>query len=162
MNCKKIRELLLTDYLDKNPDENTMAGVRAHLEKCPECRLFESEIRESSVAPFKNLPRHTCPESVWLNIKEKIAERQGQQVSLLELIREKLKALSQPRPVLVFSSTMIILFIMLGVITKYSMGKNQVREYFAQQADFYSVLNQGVENDNNGGRLDNPMEEYIF
>lgn len=164
MNCKKIRELLLTDHLDKESEERIRASVQKHLSKCAECRNFQEEIQLAAVEPFKSCSSPGVPEAVWLNIKERITERESRKISLLDAIKERLKVFSLPKPAFALASTMIILLIMAGVITKYSADKSSVRDYFAQQIGFYSVLNSGEENggQNNNTDIGASIEKYFF
>ena len=157
MNCKSLRELLLTDHLDGRLVGKEKEQLKEHLGKCPECRRLEREIREKAVLPFSNPAKHEVPETIWLNIKERIAAQQEQGLSLLLLLREKLRVFSLPRPAFSFASTMIVFLVIFGLMAKYRVEKNQFRDYFAQQMSFYSQLDQ-----EQGDEMDNPAEEYIF
>jgi len=164
MNCKKIRELLLTDYLDKQTELELRTEVEGHLKICLECRRLEEEIRRATVLPFKNAKGPQAPQYLWLNIKERIAERESRKRSLLDRLREKLQVFSLPAPALTFASTMVILLAVFGLITKHNIDKNQISDYFAQQISFYSVLNNGLENGDNKDSADlgTTVEKYLF
>ena len=162
MDCEKIRELLLTDYLDKEADITQGTRVQKHLESCTACKRFEQELRRAAVEPFKNAATPEAPESVWLAIKEKIAEREGRRVTVLDVIRQKLEAFFLPRPALAFASAMVIVLIMSGVIAKYKADKDQVKDYFAQQLAFYAMLDNGEGNESFTGEKNNPLQEYVF
>ncbi len=164
MDCKEIKKLLLTDYLDKQSDVKVRIQVQKHLGACVECRRLEEEIRLAAVLPFKNSAKPEAQESVWLNIKERIFERKSRQASLLDVIKEKLRVFSLPRPAFALASAMVIFLVIFGVITKYSADKNQIREYFAQQIDFYTMLNNAEENgyQNHAGESVASIEKYFF
>jgi anti-sigma factor RsiW len=162
MECKRTKELLLSDYRDGRLDESSSSELKAHLDKCFDCRSFEAAIREAAVLPFKDLQRHEVPEAVWRNIKERIADRGDRPLSLLEVIKGRLKVLASPKPALVFASTMVIFLVMFGAIAKYRVERGRFQDYFAQQMDFYSMLDHGQENDIDIARTGNSMEEYIF
>ena len=102
MNCKKIRELLLTDYLDKQTGLELRTEVEEHLKICPECRRLEAEIRRAIVLPFKDVKGPQAPQYLWLNIKERITERESRKRSLLDRLREKLQVFSLSAPALTF------------------------------------------------------------
>ena len=164
MNCKKVRELLLTDYLDKQTGLELRTEVEEHLKICPECRRLEDEIRRAIVLPFKDAKGPQAPHYLWLNIKERIAERESSKRSLLDWLREKLQVFSFPAPALTFASTMVILLAVFGLIAKQNMDKNQISDYFSQQISFYSVLNNGSENGDNkeSADLGSTVEKYLF
>ena len=166
MNCKKIKELLLTDYLDKQTELKSRTEVEEHLKICPECRRLEEEIRRAIVLPFKDAKGKgpQAPQYLWLNIKERIAERESSKRGFLDWLREKLQVFSLPAPALTFASTMVILLAVVGLIAKQNMDKNQITDYFSQQISFYSVLNNGLENGDNkeSADLGTTVEKYLF
>ena len=145
MNCKKIRELLLTDYLDKEADITLKYQVQKHLENCRVCRRFEEKAR-LAIAPFKSAPPSELPESVWYSIKGKIAQSHMPRESVFDFLREKLKIFYAPKPAFALASAMLIILAMATAVAKYTSDKNQVRDYFAQQIGFYAMLDNGEEN----------------
>jgi predicted anti-sigma-YlaC factor YlaD len=164
MNCKRTRELLLTDYLDKQTGLELRTEVEEHLKICPECRRLEAEIRRAIVLPFKDAKGPQAPHYLWLNIKERIAERESSKRSLWNWLRERLQVFTLPAPALTFASTMVILLAVFGLIAKQNMDKNQISDYFSQQISFYSVLNNGLENGDNkeSADLGTTVEKYLF
>jgi len=164
MNCKRTKELLLTDYLDKQAGLELRTEVEGHLKICPECRRLEEEIRKAIVLPFKDAKGPQAPEFLWLNIKERIAQRESSKRSLLDWLRERLQVFSFPAPALTFASTTVILLAVFGLIAKQNMDKNQIGDYFSQQINFYSVLNNGSENGDNkeSAGLGSTVEKYLF
>jgi len=164
MNCKKVRELLLTDYLDQQAGLELKTEVEGHLRTCLECRRLEEEIRMAIVLPLKDAKGPQVPEFLWLNIKERIAQRESSKRSLWDWLREKLQVFSLPKPALAFASTMVILLSVIGLIAKQNMDKNQISDYFSQQMSFYSVLNNGTENGDNQESVDlgSGVEKYLF
>ena len=68
MNCKRTRELLLTDYLDQQASLELKTEVEEHQKTCPECRRLEEEIRRAIVLPFQDAKGPQAPEFLWLNI----------------------------------------------------------------------------------------------
>lgn len=70
--CKKIKDLILTDYLDKEADQSVKAQIDEHLLSCPDCRLLAEDVKEQLVLPFESTTRHEVPEHLWTIIKDKI------------------------------------------------------------------------------------------
>lgn len=164
MECKKIRDLLITDYLDGQAGAELKRQIQEHLKICPDCRKFEEEIRAAAVLPFKDATRPQVPQSIWSDIAEKIAERQSQKRSLLDLLREKLEVFTLPAPALAFACTTVILLAVFGLIAKHNMDKNQINDYFSQKISFYSALNNGQLNGDNqdSASLGSGVEQYLF
>jgi predicted anti-sigma-YlaC factor YlaD len=161
MTCEKIRELLLTDYVDGRVTEEINAYVQKHLQECEACRRFEEKIQLVSLRRFKDT-REAIPDSIWSSIKEKIGKREAEKLSLLEQIKERLKVFLTPRPAFALAATMVIFLVAFGAVTKYKMDRSRVAEYFSQQSDFLGVLYTG---ESNGTRVDNlgtSLEEYFF
>ncbi len=73
MDCKKLKDRLLTDYLDKELGAIERASVDGHLAGCSACRGFFRNLQESAVAPFKGVPEIQPDEIVWRRIQEQIA-----------------------------------------------------------------------------------------
>lgn len=148
MNCKKIQELLLTDYLDKEADVKIRVAIQRHLGECSACKDFEERLRLSAVSPFKNSVTPKVPPEIWLNIKDQILERQSSKLSLVDVIRERLKIFSLPRPALAYASAIAISLIIIGVFVKYNADRSQIRDYFSQQVEFYDTFSAEEENGN--------------
>jgi predicted anti-sigma-YlaC factor YlaD len=162
MQCERVRELLLTDYLDHQADADIKAQVEAHLHACADCRRFEAEVGQGAVAPFTDVSQPEVPQTIWLNISKRIAERERPGVSIFDYLREKLALVLAPRPVFAFASTMVVFLIIFGLIAKHTMDHNQVRAYFVQQADFFSMLDNGNGSNSQNGELGSAVENYLF
>jgi len=72
MDCNKIRELLLTDYVDNELGSGLKADVDSHLAACPLCAQFLKEVKSAARAPFENSPRATPPPEIWNRIQAEI------------------------------------------------------------------------------------------
>ena len=75
-NCKEIQDLILTDYIDGQADQETKSHVENHLLACADCRVFAQEVKANLVVPFERAQRQTVPAHLWNSIKEKIEEEQ--------------------------------------------------------------------------------------
>lgn len=162
MECEKIRELLLTDYLDKEADITVRTRVQKHLEACSACKRFEEEVRRTAVEPFRNAVKPQVPVSIWYAVREAIGQRQSRAPGMLDAIKERLKVFYAPGPALAFASTAAVALIVFGLITNYTMDRNRLKDYFAQQMAFYATLNNGEENPSYAGENDASLEENMF
>jgi anti-sigma factor RsiW len=70
--CRKFRDVILTDYLDGELDKEARERLEAHLSVCPACRVFVREAKEQLGDPFKNVRPEPVPEQVWRNIRGRI------------------------------------------------------------------------------------------
>ncbi len=68
--CKKIKDLILTDYIDDQVDQLVKAQIDEHLLSCVDCRLFAQDAKERLT--FDSASREEVPQHLWLKIKEKI------------------------------------------------------------------------------------------
>jgi anti-sigma factor RsiW len=72
MKCDKIKDILLTDYIDKEAKPAIAREIEGHLAGCKECREFYDTLKEKVVVPFKELRPMEAPENMWDAIKMKI------------------------------------------------------------------------------------------
>jgi anti-sigma factor RsiW len=154
MKCKEIKEILFTDYLDGQLDSAAMEQVRKHLAGCPGCRELEEEIRLKAAAPFKDIQKEKVPDSVWYGIREELLER-GKP-------RESFFRFTLPKPALAFATATIAVLIVFAAVIKYNLERSQMRDYFTEQMDFYSSLDNG---DNDSGYVSETgtlTERYLF
>jgi predicted anti-sigma-YlaC factor YlaD len=135
MDCKKIRDLIATDYIDTELSVALQKEIRQHLDSCGACRQFEQALRKASVEPFKTAKEIKPPDFVWERIKEGIQVRE--RGSLLDYLRG---LLSRPRPVFALG-TALAAFITVAVVINISLGsRRQFNSYLQEQREFLSGL----------------------
>jgi len=78
MNCKKIKDLLLSDYIDNENDQSLRKQIQEHLEHCASCSRLEQEAQQVRI-PFKKAQRIQPPFEVWENIRERITQERQQE-----------------------------------------------------------------------------------
>ena len=165
MDCKRIKESIITDYIDRELDERLMKEIAAHLRACRECRLFEESLRKAAIEPFKNIKEIRPPEYLWERIKENIKkENTRQELGLFVYIRNYLQSVfAIPRPV--FAATaVIIVCIILGVILEVSLSsQHRITGYLQDQIDFISSLDTNSSNSSTTNHSDfgTTIEEYF-
>lgn len=144
MGCEKMREWLMTDYLDNELDPRRSAEVEGHLKVCFACLEFSKAVRKAAVAPFKDSKPLQPEPAVWQGIREKIlaGERDskdwfGKAAAFLEPF------LRIPRPVYgtVFAAALIVAVI---AITRWpSHYTDPAYGYIAEQMTFLGQLQAG-------------------
>ncbi len=136
MDCTKIRDLIITDYIDNEGAEAVRDEVRQHLKACAGCRGFEQELRERVSEPLRNLEPETPPESIWQGVRERIEEEQAAaSPSLLQRIVDFLAgAFAVRKPAVAFSAAFAILFVSAAVL--FPLYRQwTVKQYLLEQSD---------------------------
>lgn len=119
MKCKRVKELILTDYLDGQANEEQKKNIEKHLASCGLCNEYELAVRETAFDPFINAERQNPPESAWHKIKEQIEEeqqRQGLTSPFADLIRRINPFVYVPKPALAVATIVIVLFVVIAII----------------------------------------------
>jgi len=137
MDCKKVREWLLSDYLDGELDGTGRQGAEEHLKQCNACRQFQAETASAALRPFKNLPRLQPSEAVWENLNKVLDEEEARTGMVPDILRW-LKGLAETlrglvvRPVL--GGLVLASLILLGIFVTHStpVSKNS-RAYFGDE-----------------------------
>ncbi|MDD5669616.1 MAG: hypothetical protein PHE58_06280 [Candidatus Omnitrophica bacterium] len=133
MNCEKIQELILTDYLDGQMQGKQKECVEQHLLRCFRCREFLEHARKTVVEPFTRAGRDIPPEFIWARIRESIiAEKERPAYAVpgfLEKLISRFRVLS-PYPVI---GTVIMAIFIIGIAIQFKTSttarvKSEVQE----------------------------------
>ena len=157
MNCAKIREFLMTDYIDGEAGERTRATIMNHIASCDSCRRFELELKEKAVAPFKSVERRSAPPYVWERIKDGIRNEPGP--SPRPAFKWRLK------PILTLSAVAasILAIILLNPLTDPDGtdpdGNGSLSIYLAEQSKFIS---DSAANGTDISGFGTSIEEYLL
>jgi predicted anti-sigma-YlaC factor YlaD len=161
MKCKDIRELLKSDYLDRESSQQEEPVIKEHLAHCPECRSLEKELL-SQRGIFQKAARVQPPEQLWRNIREAIvSERLEQENSVKPGILEQLRDLIwYRRPVFALASVLAVT-ILAAVLTKGIIGKQQVinQQNYREALAVYSF---NLENNDSFENMGTSIEEYFL
>lgn len=143
MRCERVQELILTDYIDGELDENIRSQVREHILACPECHSLELAVSENAVYPFASSARVEPPAYILERVKERIASEEAGRVGVLEDARRMIarafsSVMNIPKPVVVLAATtMVIIAIM---IARPLTDRPVVSDYLSEQASFIANL----------------------
>jgi anti-sigma factor RsiW len=141
MNCKKIKELLLTDYLDGELKDALSEKIKNHLEGCSSCRSLEESLRRQVVRPFKVVQETQAPPYIWERIKDSIRQEKSRQGLLGRLREIKIPFLAFPRPVFALATACAIILIVLVLAPKKTYKPLDVETYLQDQTQFLLELN---------------------
>ena len=127
MNCKKIQNLLITDYLDGELKDMVLCSrIQQHITNCIHCRQFEQEI-QTIRAPFTKTGHIEPPARVWDGICKKItAEQRLQPASLFEQKLEWLREFLFLRPP-VFAAATVLAIVTLALLFMHVPEQHQVK-----------------------------------
>lgn len=71
MDCKKIEEVILTDYIDGKVTGTRLKDIEAHLASCTRCRSLASSLAAVS-AELQKTKRMEPPSEVWEKIRAEV------------------------------------------------------------------------------------------
>jgi len=163
MECKKVKELLMTDYADGELSEKLHREIIAHLGACPECRRFEIRIKESAVNPIRKADREYPPSYLFGKIKDKIyTEREAASVSGAAGLRSGLsRFFSMLRPALAVSAVAVAVFGLVVLMRPTRTGNGSVNLYLTEQAEFIAGLGSETTASLKGD-LGTSIEEFLL
>lgn len=157
MGCERMRETILTDYIDGNLKGDALAEVESHLRACPECRKLAEEAGSAS-GLFRAAPRHEAPPRVWSAIRAAIDAEPAKR-RFAESVWERLRSLlPYPRPAFVIATAVALVLFVLAVVrfmpvNGYLPGETEENEVF-----LISAMNGG---DDEAG-FGTPAEEFFL
>ena len=150
MNCKKVRDLILGDYIDNELSERLKQAVEGHLHGCCGCREYLSAVRSANIASFDPARRFAPPDCVWQAIRGTL-DRQEVRIARPAAGLGGLRIfIFRHKPVFALSSAMAVVLIAALFLLPLN-NQRMVREHFVAQADF---LAKGVRT----SPVDSPVE----
>ena len=147
MNCDEIKDIIVTDYLDGELNEEMAHSIESHINKCSDCFQFENMLKLKAVDPFKSMKVSAPADSVWKNIKDNIEH--GQKIQdengILSVLMHKARDLfGIKRPV--FAILMLMVVITAGTLliktrlNKDTESDTYIREYLNEHLEFLTEL----------------------
>ncbi|MBU1043200.1 MAG: zf-HC2 domain-containing protein [Candidatus Omnitrophica bacterium] len=126
MNCKKIQELILTDYLDQEMPQDRQKELETHIAACAACAEFLVRAKKAAIEPLANTKNAKLSQDIiWSKIQKEI---QTEKESLLDYNQvpsflEKLKSIIFfPKPRLAWSTLAVIAVLIIGL----NIGQEQI------------------------------------
>jgi len=156
MECKKVQERLITEYVDKELGLEENVEIERHLTACLECREFLGAVQRSSVIPFKESGEMQPSGAVWQKIQESLeAERARSRNWFRGLADVLAPLLRMPQPV--FRAAFVTaLILVVVVLAKWpSSYADPVEGYIVDQMTFMSGLEAG-----NADALNGDLKDY--
>ena len=158
MQCRKIQELLKTDYLDGELKPDQERKIFEHLKQCPECRKLEKELHAQSML-FQEAKQQQVPERLWYNIRDAIySQRLNQEEGLIRQITERLSDLIfGRRPVFVLASVFSVI-----ILVVFFAGAFLQNKHYQEAREGLAVYSLNGENGDLIYDLGTNIEEYFL
>jgi len=156
VNCKNIQDLLLTDYLDGQLEEEKKKSFDNHLSSCFNCREFASVAQNNIMQPFINAENFIPSDHIWERIKKAIEEkpepvRSGFLTSFWNSIKESFLF---PRPAYALAGILVI-FVVAMSVNRMSLERQQKTIHESEkEIEYITYLAEAtldVSVDQNGG-----------
>jgi len=144
MECKKVQDRLITEYVDKElgPQEN--AEVERHLTSCLGCREFLGAVQRSAVAPFKEAGEMQPDSALWQKIQEKIEAEESRSVNWFGKLADTLAPLLRmPQPVFRVAFVTALILVVVVLAKWPSSYADPVYGYIAEQMTYMNGLKAG-------------------
>ena len=164
MDCERIKELLITDYLDGEATEALKKEIDSHLRACDMCKEFKVSLEKSAIEPFENAPSEIPPESLWYNIKSAIEKERAPKtvIGIIDILAERLR----PRRAILALATAAVIMIMVTVSVLLPDNRQRiVNNYLQEQMESLHDLNgngEGQLADTGYTGFDTSIEEFFL
>ena len=156
MNCEKIQEWLMTDYLDNELDSQRSLEAENHLKECSVCREFLEAVRKVAVAPLKDAKPLQPDAIVWQRIQEKIQAEKERSMGWFEKLADVLMPVLKPSQPVFRVAFVALLIIGIVILTSWpSRYSDPAYAYIEEQATFLNELRTG-----NPNLLNNDLADY--
>lgn len=159
-NCKNIKDLILTDYLDGQASPAIRQGIDAHLLNCVECREFNKEVQERLSVPFEAQVKEEVPAELWSKIKDRIEAQPSPQFTLQGILNQLTEFLSPHKLVPAIVSLSVIFLVFTLVIQR--QHNQLVREKEQGEYLFSLVKASDLIQDAENNAPETSLEEYFL
>lgn len=155
MKCERIREKLLTEYIDGRASETVKLDVERHLNKCGACLEYYRVLREKVVSPLQKAEPMEAPKEVWDGVRDRIIQR--------ELDKRKVPAFFGLRkPAMALASVLVLIALVFGGARYMQYEERKaLNDYLEGEASFLLALGEGTDVDNGNG-FGTSIEEYFL
>ncbi len=161
MKCKKIRKLLITDYLDNHLPTAGKALIGEHLGGCPECKSFYADAVKIADEPFRAISANPAmpPEYVWRGIREAILADKEKRRSFIYGFLDRVNYVFyaiRPAPAIAGAIALVLIAtaaLKIGTDTYFSMAASGGNRYLSPE--YFETAND------NGG-FGTSIEKYFL
>ncbi len=168
MNCEEIKDIIVTDYMDKEVNEEIARSIESHISYCSGCHQFANTLKLKAIDPFKGLKVSIPADSVWINIRNNIKQEQKfQDEGLFTVFMHKVGTIfNVKRPVFAVLMFMVVFAIgTLFIRTKLNNeNDSDIREYLNEHVEFLTELDLYRDDsmEMNNFYFHTSIENYLF
>ncbi len=155
--CKDIQELILTNYLDGEIDQELKIRIDRHLDECAECRKFAAEAKETLIVPFQQAPAEKVPAHLWTAIKDKI-ENVEAPAPQMHWARRWVETFSYLKLAPILAG--LILFILIGPRVLQTQEAKKVQA--SEQGEYLASLLDSTSSLDSDDDTETPLEAYFL
>ena len=166
MKCEKVRDLILTDYLDGRMAEDDKRELELHLAGCSRCRELSAATKKVVAGPFSKAERVSPPESVWHDIRDtiKAGERGIARRPAADFLGKLRSFLAFPRPAFAVATVAVAILLAVFIARLPAEKRVVLNDYLDEQVTFLVSLDTDVTDTYNGDSVDlgTSVEEYLL
>lgn len=153
MQCDKVKDILITDYIDNELEANARLKIEEHLSRCSSCKAFKEDLLNITIEPLKGVKEAIPPEFIWSRIKNSLEEQKAPKNSLnfaglLSFLRPQWINVSVIS--LIFTFTLII-----GNLFAHDIWSTRAQNHVQASIEVSNNIELGVFNDTPGEETEN-------
>ncbi len=76
MKCNKFRDIIITDHVDGELDEQGKQELASHLQECAGCREFAAAVLAVAVDPLRKTTPEEPPAFLWTRLQSRLEQEQ--------------------------------------------------------------------------------------
>lgn len=159
MECKRIEEIILTDYTDGKLSGQMFKDVEAHLASCSRCRALASELVRLRT-DLRKAGRMTPPSRVWETVRAGVAGEPAGGVFAQNFLRSVRLLSVRLRPAVVAATAAALILVVLTMARL--MPQKEMLVVPVAQDEALSLIT--LDEDRNGADYDlgTPAEDYFL
>jgi anti-sigma factor RsiW len=165
MNCRKIQERIMTDYMDGEASAAIANQIKEHLAACAGCAAFEQRVRQKAVQPFKNVEPVQPPGEIWQRIQDAIKEEEPEYApSFLERLFDFLReSFVVRRPAYALATAFTVILVTIVYLQSPFRQQMLVKDYLGNKSAFMVAMNKAPNGDlDKVADFNTAIEEYLF
>jgi predicted anti-sigma-YlaC factor YlaD len=158
MKCKRIRELLLTDYMDGGVDSSLRGEFDRHIAACQACRNYKLSI-DSRLSPlFKESEVVPPADEIWNGIESAIYQKQQIKDTNIFSISPLLR-----KSIFAFTTAAALVVVMISIKVADNNRRASVNSFLMEESNFlYSLSNYNGSDTFNNIDFGTTIEEWFL
>ena len=143
---EKIKQIILTDYLDNRLDDAQKKEIEAYIDQNEELKAFFDQALDNTIKPFSESQKIQAPPHIWEAIEDKLDRKQKTILTWPNVIDKLWKTWTPPQMAWLALSIIFVLFVSWHVyqnrqLDRISYDKEAQIEYLMLLADASQLSN---------------------